>query len=57
MQVIDAQGIGQFLGGLPVGDLDEGIVPQVVGDALLTQPRRQHAVAVAVELQAEWVPR
>jgi len=56
MQVVDAQGVGKLLGRRPISNLDEGVVPQVVGDAFLTESGGEHAVPVAVELQAEGRP-
>ena len=47
----DVQRVGQLLRSVPKGDLDEGIVHQLVGDVLPAQFGSQPVVPVEIDLQ------
>ncbi len=56
MELLDPDLVGQGLGTREIGDVDEGILGELVGDALPGQPHGQGVVAVEVELKAERSP-
>jgi hypothetical protein len=56
VQPAEGEAIGQRLRAVPLGDVEEGIVPQREGDARVAELAGEGVVAVEVELQAERGP-
>ena len=57
MQLLDVEGIGQTLRLIPVVDVNECVVVQIVTDALAIQLFGQPTMPVKIKLQAKRRPR
>ena len=57
MQLLGVELVGETLGFVEVGDLDEGIVEHAISDVGLVQLGCEQVVAVEVELNREGAPR